>query len=106
MVCTDKAMICVFQVGFKSNYCFLSHILYLFHEVAHVLTFTHKVFDYGSEQLFGALIIILELLTWCLESLGVFIQTEVCKMHVMILDIVSVRFLVIMSTKTSQTLIT
>lgn len=105
VVCGDEAVVRVLQIGLQSYDGLLGHILDLLHEIPHVLPLAHEVLDDRCEELLGALVIILELLTRRLKPLRVLIEAEVCKMHVLIFDVVGIGFLVVVCAETRQTLI-
>lgn len=105
VVCGDEAVVRVLQIGLQSYDGLLGHILDLLHEIPHVLPLAHKVLNDRRKELLGALVVILELLTGRLKPLRVLIEAEVCKMHVLIFDVVGIGFLVVVCAETRQTLI-
>lgn len=105
VVCGDEAVVRVLQIGLQSYDGLLGHILDLLHKIPHVLPLAHEVLDDRRKELLGALVVILELLTGRLKPLRVLIEAEVCKMHVLIFDVVSIGFLVVVCAETRQTLI-
>ena len=98
-------MVSVLEIWLKCDDCLLSNLPYCFLQVTDIFSFAYQCFKNRSIQLLWWVLIILKLLAWCFESLGILVQREIRQMHVQIFDVVVIGFLVIVCAESCKTLV-